>query len=655
MNDADRKILEQAVTRFEDCEERTSELYEAYDEDLAFVEGEGQWEDALIAERKGRPCLIENRVAGMVHQVCNSMRQNRPEMRVVPKDADSTTDTADIISGLLRFIQKDSGSSAAIDTAVDCQVRGGIGYLRVATFVPEGAFDEQDIKIMRITNPRTVKFPFHLCMETDYSDAPYCFIETRMLKEDFLREYPKVDMLEFSEQTREGWVSDKDIRITEYFEIEKEEYDLYRGEDGTISEQPPVEGYYDTRKAYRKKVKWYKLMATAILDRGVFPGDRIPVTPVVGDEFLIEGELRLKSLVRDAKDPQRMLNYWRSATAEKVALVPKSPYIMYEGQDEGFESEWNEAHIRNIPVLHVRVMSENGTVLPIPQRTAPIPMDTAIVSATSEAIDAIKACTGIYDAALGNRSNERSGKAIMARQRESDTSNYHFADNVTRALRALCKTIVNMIPQVYDTPRTLRILGEEYKELLVSVNGPSVDGKLYDLRTGHYDVFAETGPSYASRQQETLSSISELGQNDPQLIVGMRDLLLKYLNLPAEVVERAKKMVPPELKEDKDKPEIPPGVQQQMQQAQALIQQLDTVVQELTKENEKLTIQVANKEGDLQVKMQIAELQAKVDIMVAELKASMEVKKMQHEVGLHAADRAAPNKSSETNRGPSEP
>jgi hypothetical protein len=45
------------------------------------------------------------------------------------------------------------------------------------------------------------------------------------------------------------------------------------------------------------------------------------------------------------------------------------------------------------------------------------------------AADDIKSVTGQYNASLGQTSNERSGKAILARQRESDTGTYHYVDN----------------------------------------------------------------------------------------------------------------------------------------------------------------------------------------------------------------------------------
>lgn len=649
---ADQNFIREALERFSDCEQATSVLYKELKDDLAFVEGRGQWDDGMrrMRENDKRPCLVENRVSGMAHQVCNDLRQNRPGIEVVPRDPQATDENAEILKGFLGFLQYDSDSAAAIDTAVENQVRGGIGYVRVLTEYEEEDGFEQVIRFGRIKDSTSVLFPVHLCNDALFKDAPFCFVFTDMPKDLFNALYPKAETVPFTNDSRNSWVTDKTVRVAEYFVKEQTARTLFLLPDGSkaFDDELPAEisrtGLV-SRRIVSTTIKWYKLMATRILEQGVIPGKFFPIVPFLGDEFWLDGELVLKSLTRDARDPQRMLNYWRSVSAERIALAPRSPWVMYEGQDEGFEHEWLQAHIRNIPVLHAKIKSENGDLLPLPRREAPLSADTALVSAAAEAVDAIKATTGIYDAALGNRSNERSGKAIVARQRESDTANYHFADNVARALRQLGRVVLAMVPSVYDTQRVLRILGKDRVEKTVLVNEElPAGGKKYDLTIGCYDAVVEAGPSYASRRQEALINITELGQNDPQLITGMRDLLLKYMNLPAEVVERARRMVPPELL-DENEQMTPQVLQAQIQQYQGLIKQLDTAIQELTKENEKLQLQVTNKAGDQQVRLQIADLQAQVDLAIARLKAAVEDARMSHELGLKAAEHAGKNHS----------
>lgn len=648
----ERDILTTALERYEICSLVCDEIYKDAVDDIRFSTGD-QWDANSIKDRSDRPCLVENRIEGMVHRITNDLKQNMPMIKVIPRDDVTDPNTAEVINGILRYIQYNSDSETAWDTAVSHQVRGGIGYYRVCTdYTDEESFD-QEILVKRIQDLRSVKFPIHLSTEIDFRDAPYCFVETEMSKEDFEDEYPDADPDEFQSDMFNGWVTEDKVRVCEYFVVEKKPYTVYKLSDGTITKEKPaeqeiIEGevlidqptVVDTREAYKRVIKWYKITASKILDEGIFPGPWLPIIPVVGDEISFDNKRKFISITRNAKDPQRMLNYWRSAEAERIALAPKPKWVMYEGQDEGFEHEWLDAHKSNNPVLHVKILSENGTALPLPQRQQPNAMDTAIVNAAREAVDAIKACTGIYDASLGNKGPESSGRAIIARQREGDAANYHFADNLAKSLKHCCRVIIDLIPEVYDNERIVRILGEDMKEKVVKVNTDyaTEDGKIYDLTAGKYDVMVQTGPSYLSQRQENADSIARLSERDPVLIASLRDLLLKYMDLPAEVVERARKTIDPRLLEESKDPNQQQAQQAmlQLQQSQQMIQQLDQVIQKMQAENEQLKTQIATKVMDNQTKLQIADLGAKVDILVAQINAGMQEKKMAHEVGIEA-------------------
>jgi hypothetical protein len=644
---ADKEILSKAVERYETCSQVCNEVYRDAIDDIKFSVGE-QWDPNAVKDRGDRPCLVENRVEGVIRKILNEQRQHRPMITVTPRE-DSDEDTAEVINGILRYIQSNSDSDTAFDTACSHQVRGSIGYYRVITdYTGDDGFD-QEILIKRIQDIKSVKFPIHLSTEMDFRDSPYCFVESEMSKEDFESEYPDADPDDFKSDEYAGWVTDDKIRVCEYFCVDKEyNKTIYRLSDGTISNKKPDEDtdlkVEDSRKIYKRVINWYKITASTILERAVFPGKWIPVIPVIGDEVTYDNKRKFLSLTRNAKDPQRMLNYWRSAEAERIALAPKAKWVMYEGQDEGFEAEWLNSHKSNNPILHAKVMLEGGNLVPLPNREPPIAMDMAIVNAAREAIDAIKACTGVFDASLGAESNESSGRAILARQREGDVSNYHFIDNYSKSLKHCCRVIVDMIPEIYDTERTIRILGEDMVEKVMTVNKSyDAEGKLYDLSAGQYDVLVETGPSYMSRRQETADTISNLGQRDPVMIAGMRDLLLKYMDLPAEVVERARKTIDPALLQEarEDGQMDTQALQAQVQQAQQMIQQLDQVIQAMTAENEDLKIKMQTKVMDLETKKEIAGLQAKVDLMIAALKQESEHTKNSHEVGMEAMRQAS--------------
>jgi hypothetical protein len=336
-----------------------------------------------------------------------------------------------------------------------------------------------------------------------------------------------------------------------------------------------------------------------------------------------------------------MLNYWRSSEAERIALAPKPKWIVASTQIEGYEQSWANANQSNESTLYYNPQIEGGTLVPAPHREQPTPMDMAIVNAAREAVDAIKATTGIFDASLGAESNEKSGRAIIARERQGDTSNYHFFDNMAKSLRHTCRIIVDIIPEIYDTARTIRILGEDMKEKIVEVNKQyDAGGKVYNLKAGQYDVMVETGPSFMSKRQETATNLQQLAQNDPVIVQCARDLILKYMDLPSDVVERAQKTIPPQFMSDDKKKVDPNQLQAMVAQSQQQLQQLDQVIQAMTEENEQLQQKLNVKTEDNRVKLAIADLQAQVQLIINSAKISQEDKKLAHEVGMEAMSNA---------------
>ena len=650
---ADKEIIDLALKRYQECDPICQEIYRKAVEDIKFSIGE-QWDEQAKRGRQDRPCLVENRILNTIHQVCNNQRQNRPMIKVSPKrDTDETT--AEVYNGLLRHIQSESDAESAFDTAFEDAVRGSVGGFRIITEYETDDSFNQEIRIKRIADFQSMKIPYHLCVESDFRDMPYAFVETTYQKDDFEKKWPDIDIDSWPSTARlEGWQNEETIRVAEYYTIDETYHNLYLHEDGSITEEKHVDEdteewgevatedgsnkspIVQTRKACDRVIKWYKITAGEILDRAIIPGMWIPVVIVAGEDITISGKRELLSLTRNAKDPQRMLNYWRSSEAERIALAPKAPWVAVEGQLEGREQLWADSNRSNIPVLTYKTVIEGGVMAPAPARAQPAQMDTAIVNAAREAIDSIKACTGIFDASLGATSNEKSGVAIRARQAQGDSSNYHFFDNFARALRHACRIIVDMIPAVYDTERKIKILGEDMKEKIITVNGQSEDGEeQYNLTVGKYDVQVETGPSFMSRRQETANNLQQLAQSDPVIIQCARDLVLKYLDLPTEVVERAQKTIDPKFL-DSGKPGDPKVIQGQLAQATQQVQQLDQVIQQMSAENDDMKQQLNVKSEDNKTRLAIAGLQAQVNLLLGQMKSGQVDKQLLHEAALES-------------------
>jgi len=344
-----------------------------------------------------------------------------------------------------------------------------------------------------------------------------------------------------------------------------------------------------TRTVDRRKVMWVKTNGYEVLDEREWIGKYIPVVRVVGNEFEVDGRLYISGLVRNAKDAQRMYNYWTSQEAEMLALAPKAPFVAYGGQFEGYEMQWKTANTTNWPYLEVNpdVTDGAGNVLPLPQRSQPPMAQTGLIQAKMGAAEDIKSTTGQYNASLGQQGNERSGKAILARVQEGDTGTYHYVDNLGRAIRHITRQLVDMIPKIYDTERIARIIGVDGEVGMAKINPqqpepvkPIMDAagnvieKIYNPTVGTYDVVITTGPSYLTKRQEAVEAMANILQTSPQLWQVAGDLFIKNMDWPGaqEMAARFKKIIDPKVLAQDDKS---PELQSAEQMIEALTQQLN--------------------------------------------------------------------------------
>ena len=598
-NEAD--FLATARTRFKQAIDATSLSRQSELDDLRFAAGSPdngfQWPDQIrnsrINDTNGaRPCLTINKLPQHIRQITNDQRQNRPAIKVIPVDDESDVEVANVFNGIIRHIEVNSDADIAYDTACENQVTIGEGYFRVLTDYCDELSFEQDLKIERIRNSFSV-YMDPLIQDPSGGDQQWCFISQSLPMAVFEREYPKAQAANFDQQGIGDdvlqWITEDTVRVAEYFCFEYEEKKLFLWRNGEVSmEGDPLpagvmigEKPVKERTTSLRKVVWTKINGVEILEEREWLGRYIPIIRVVGNEYDYEGRIIVSGIVRNAKDAQRMYNYWTSQEAELLALAPKAPFIMAAGQVEGFEDKWANANTTNYAYLEYNPLSEEGTIVPPPQRVAPPMPSAGILQAKMGAADDIKSTTGQYNASLGQQSNETSGRAIMARQTESDVGTFHYIDNLSRAIRQCGRVLIDLIPKIYDTRRVARIIGEDGQTDKVLIDPQqqepfkkeeSEDGailKIYNPSIGKYDVTVIVGPGFNSRRQEALEAMSMLVQSNPQLWQVIGDLLVKNMDWPgaAEMSDRIKRTIPAEIIGDPDdSPEL--------RQAMEVIEQL---------------------------------------------------------------------------------
>lgn len=663
---ADKDILEDEVEAFEAAVDAESENRGRALEALRFNRLGEQWPEKIKQDRitAQRPVLTLNHAPAFIRQVVNDSRMNRPQITVKPVDSGADIATANVFKGLIKTIETQSKADIAYDTAVDFASSMGFGYFRVAI---EYEFDDSFDKGLRI---KAVENPFSVYGDpyakgADSEDWNRAFITDLMTMDDFKAKYKGAEAVDWTSSGYDGlkqpWREDDQILLAESWCREEVPRRILLLSDGSIvgeDEYKTGKDYFmqmgltvkNSRMSKSHKVTQRIMTGAEILEENDWAGHYIPIIPIYGEEVNVEGKRHFFSLTHHAMDAMRMHNYWRTTATEVVALAPRMPFIGEEGAFDVDTEKWQTANTENWS--YVQYKKGKG---PPPQRQ---PIDSSGAAGSMQqamaATDDMKAIIGLYDASLGNRSNETSGIAINSRKHEGDVSTFHIQDNLSRGMRHTGVVLVDLIPLVYGNRQILRILGDDGTEATVqqaTQDRPVPQGQpaqppqpspqqqmqgtnssplihqstgqehVYDLGVGKYDVVVDTGPSFTTRREQIAQEMMEFLKAFPQAAPVVGDIFVKELDWPQgdEIAKRLSAMLPPQAAGG-----LPPEVQAMMSQGQKMIQMLQQKTQQLTQENSGLKMQ-----GQIKDQVHALELEKK----------DVEIKKV---TAVHAVQNAMP-------------
>jgi hypothetical protein len=643
--------------------------------DLKFLAGD-QWDEAIKRARQleGRPCLTFNRLPTYLHQVTNDQRQNKVGIKVHPVGHGADEKGAEIYQGMIRQIENNSNADTAYDTAVASAASIGFGFWRLITEYESPTSFNQVIKYERIRDALKVYFD-PASVQADGSDSKRCVIVSDMARAEFDRTYPgKLDacrtaLTAIGNQVQPGWMTDSMVRVVEYYYFAYEAKTLYLLGDGTTTttEPPAAVVVKNKRQTQIPQLKWVKACAGAVLEQTDIMCQWIPVFPVWGEEIDIQGKVVRKGIIRDAKDPAQMYNFWMTSATEEVSLRPKTPFIGAEGQFEGHEKKWAQANKRSFAYLEYKPVTIDGVLAPPPQRSPMADVPAGMLQMALHAADNIKAVTGLFDSSLGARGNATSGVQERQQQRQGDVANFHFIDNLHRSIRHCGRCLVDMIPKYYDAARVVEIMRETGQIESMPINQPATneagqpvdkDGQpvvnplqqvqhvLNDVTIGQYGVTFDAGPGYATQREETQASIIELGGKWPKLLDVAGDVVVENMDwVGAEkIARRLKASVPQELTagdEGEDgkpagPPPLPPEIEQHIQQADQFIDQLQKQLQE-AQAGHQAALDKARLEADSREEVARINAQGRADVEELKGMVSMLLQHMAPPAALAAA------------------
>ena len=695
-------IAEEAREKFIQIMDIEGENRKLQQKDLDYVVGKQFTADEMKQrEDNGRPCFVVNRIQPTLRVITNQMRENMPAIEVSPA-SDGDYETAEVINGLIRAVEQDSNASDAYFNAGFYQTAIGVGYFRIgARFIDEGSFD-QELFIKSIDNPFAVLWDPN-SVEPDGKDANYCLVFQDMSPEEYKNRYGESKLADMMSQP--GWLKSIDglvdfannttVRVMEYWKKEYEKKKIYLVETVDILSGQPVHletleakpdeedmdiEYQMTkleagtgtglvkrivkeRDTFEIKIKCYFCNGVEVLNETEWEGRYIPIIPVRGDYVYTDQKRVIMGIVRPMVDPQKVYNIQANLQIETIALAPKAPFVGYAGSIENYEDIWEQSNNANIPFLPVNPFQVDGKPAPLPQRMNSEPAIQAVAMTRAAFAEDMKAVTGVFDAQLGNMPGEESGKAILARQHQSETTNSHYSKNLERSIKHCGRILVDIIPYYYDTERMIKIIKPTGEEEMVAIgkyhDSPTlgdIGEKKHDLTVGKYDVKVSTGKSYTTKRQEALDSMMELGRAAPDKLPLFMDLIVGAMDWPmAKIIEKRLKadvdMNYPGLREAtgeagddnidsevkaaqaiKKANDMQQGLEQAIQIGESLKQELTALKHENAALRQKAEVEAQKAELEYEVKLKELELQEQKAVQEAiKIKLDYEIRLKQLE------------------------
>lgn len=674
-NRADAEIIREAKARFKRCEDWEATARQRFIEDVKFVNGDAynmyQWPESVRSDRgygtgDERPCVTVNKTQQHCFQVINDARQNKTSIKIKPVGNEATYEAAQVWEGIVRHIEYISDAPSAYIHATTFQVQGGIGYLRLVTDYAGSDTMDQEIYI------RAVKDPLSVYVDPDFQqpdgmDKRFAFVFIDMPNDEFRAKYPKHKNIPHANGSKsplgnsEGWITEKHTRVAEYCRRVEVKDRLIVFTDPETGEEQMIkaskarsfpgklrQAYLDqlkdpttkSRAIVTNKVEWFKIAGDVVLERTDWAGQYVPIVAVVGIETVIDGQLDRKGHVRALLDPQRLYNYNNSAAIEFGALQGKQPWVAGAKAIEGYETYYDTANRENYSVLLFNDYDDEGHPLQAPSRSAP-PMSAPVyLEGMKQAAEDMMLVSGQYQAMMGEPSNEKSGKAIQARQRQGENATYHFIDHQAMAIRTIGKMIIDIGPKIYDTARVIKIMGEDGSDTDIRLD-PDAE-KAYEKRKaetneaaeqvimnptiGRYDVMSDVGPDYATRRQEAFNALSQIAMQNPELMAIIGDLVMLAADFPLadEAAERLKRMVPAQALGEQN-----PQLVQMQQQMQAGGQLMQKMAEKLTE------LQAALKSKDEQKDVNVYKaITDRLEVFMKAIGTPADMTKMWHQLAM---------------------
>ena len=530
-----------------------------------------QWEGQLGEQFESKPRFEVNKIHLAVIRIINEYRNNRITVDFVSKDGESEYDKlAETCDGLYRADEQDSGAEEAYDNAFEEAVGGGFGAWRLRTVYEDEEDDEderQRIRIEPIFDADSCVFFDLNAKRQDKADAKRCFVLTAMTRDAYAEEWgddpaswPK-DIF----QHEFDWLTPDLVYVAEYYRVEETSetvrvFEMLDGEeerhtdaeleadDGALLVELQAIGAKEVRqkKVKRRKVRKYILSGRAVLeDCGYIAGKHIPIVPMYGKRWFIDGVERCMGHVRLAKDAQRLKNMQLSKLGEISALSSVEKPIFTPEQIAGHQMMWAEDNIKNYPYLLINpvtdAMGQQVVGGPAAYTKAPNlpPAMAALLQITEQDMQDVLGNQQQGDKVVSNIS----GKAIEMIQQRLDMQTFIYMSNMAKSVKRSGEIWLSMAKDIFVEPgRKMKAITSGGTSEAVELMRPTLNKETgevefeNDLSEAEFDIAVDVGPSSSSKRQATVRALTGMMQvtQDPETMQVLSAMAL--MNIEGEGV-----------------------------------------------------------------------------------------------------------------------
>jgi hypothetical protein len=551
------KVFDEALREYNRAQSAQQDQRRQSVEDRRFVSIPGaMWEGQWLQQFANRPRLEINTIMSAIIRITNEYRNNPITVDFVPKDGSPKDDLADTCDMLYRADFEDSCGSEAVDNAFDEALSGGFGAYRLCAELEDEYKDDekQRIRFKPIFDADTSVYFDMDAKRQDKSDATRCWVVYSMDKVAFTAQWGQ-DPASWPKDTATGvqfdWCTPDVVYLAEYYVIEAERVamvELTMPDETTLEieaedleeSQAGEEGreYDEIRLALlmggtvtkewtkrNRKVHKYIMSGGGILeDCGYIAGKHIPVIPVYGKRWFIDNIERFMGEVRLAKDVVRLTNMQMSKLAEIAALSAVEKPLLLPEQVAGFEALWAGDNVENNPYLLLNPITDaNGQVMPSgPIAYTKPPTVPPAMAALMQLSDAYRREILGSDNQGDEMVSNISAQAVEMIQQRVDMKAFIYMSNNAKARRRDGEVWLSMAQDVYvEEGRRMKGITMEGDAQSVQLAKPMIDedtGKrIYanDLANADMDVAVDVGPSFTSRRDAMVRTLTSLAAATP--------------------------------------------------------------------------------------------------------------------------------------------